>query len=121
MCSITDIGGTNARFAIIEEDGFTPHQERTLTCANCRSLVDAALACLDEVSQLVPKTASSAIATPVTKVKPVMTVAGKQEYKSGTMPGAAWPQVALMCRRRLSHDLPMRLIGTPHELQQSPE
>jgi len=73
MCLIADIGGTNARFAIVEEGGYTPQHERTLECANYRSLIDAVLAYLDEVSQPVPKTASLAIATPVSNDRIVMT------------------------------------------------
>lgn len=73
MCLIADIGGTNARFAIVEEGGYTPRDERTLSCANYRSLIDAVLAYLDEVSQPVPKTASLAIATPVSNDRIVMT------------------------------------------------
>ena len=73
MCLIADIGGTNARFALVEAGGFTPQHERTLACANYRSLVDAALAYLDDVSQPMPESASLAIATPVSSDRVVMT------------------------------------------------
>ncbi len=73
MCLIADIGGTNARFAIVEEGGYMPQHERTLACSNYRSLVDAVLAYLDDVSQPMPETASLAIATPVSNDRIAMT------------------------------------------------
>jgi len=50
-----------------------PQHERTLACANYRSLVDAVLAYLDDVSQTMPEAASLAIATPVSNDRIVMT------------------------------------------------
>lgn len=73
MCLIADIGGTNARFALIEEGSTTPRHERTLSCANYHTLVDAVLAYLEDASQPMPETASLAIATPVLKDRVVMT------------------------------------------------
>lgn len=73
MCLVADIGGTNARFALVEEGGYMPQHERTLSCENYRSLVDAVLAYLDDVSYPVPETASLAIATPVSRDRIVMT------------------------------------------------
>jgi len=73
MCLIADIGGTNARFALVEQGGTTPQHERTLSCANYRTLVDAVLAYLEDVAQPMPDTASLAIATPVSKDRVVMT------------------------------------------------
>ena len=73
MCLIADIGGTNARFALVEEGGYTPQHEHTLACANYRSLSDAVLAYLDDVSQPMPEAASLAIATPVSSDRIVMT------------------------------------------------
>jgi glucokinase len=73
MCLVADIGGTNARFALVEVGGFIPEHQRTLLCANYHSLVDALLAYLDDVSQQMPETASLAIATPVTNDRIVMT------------------------------------------------
>jgi glucokinase len=73
MCLIADIGGTNARFALVEKGGFIPQHERTLSCANYRSLVDAVLAYLDDASQSMPETASLAIATPVSNDRIIMT------------------------------------------------
>ena len=73
MCLIADIGGTNARFALVDEGDTSPQHERTLSCANYRTLVDAVLAYLEGVSQPMPETASLAIATPVSKDRIVMT------------------------------------------------
>ena len=50
MCLIADSGGTNARFALVEEGSISPQQERTLACANYRTLVDAVLAYLEDAS-----------------------------------------------------------------------
>ena len=73
MFLIADIGGTNARFALVEEGSVKPELERTLLCANYHSLVDAVLAYLEDVSQPMPATASLAIATPVVDDWVVMT------------------------------------------------
>lgn len=73
MCLIADIGGTNARFALVEEGSTTPQHERTLSCANYHTLVDAVLAYLEDACQPMPETASLAIATPVLKDRVVMT------------------------------------------------
>jgi glucokinase len=73
MCLLADIGGTNARFALVEEDSFTPRHERTLPCVNYPSLVDAVRDYLDEVSQPMPEMASLAIATPVSNDRVTMT------------------------------------------------
>jgi glucokinase len=73
MCLIADIGGTNARFALVDGDGITPKYERTLSCAKYYSLVDAVSAYLEEVTQPMPETASLAIATPVSKDRVTMT------------------------------------------------
>jgi glucokinase len=73
MCLIADIGGTNARFALVDEGSTHPQHERTLSCSNYRTLVDAVLAYLEDVSQEMPETASLAIATPVSNDRVVMT------------------------------------------------
>jgi len=73
MCLIADIGGTNARFALVDEGSTTPQHERTLSCANYRTLDDAVLAYLEDASQEMPETASLAIATPVSNDRVVMT------------------------------------------------
>lgn len=73
MCLIADIGGTNARFALVDQGSTDPQHERTLSCSNYRTLVDAVLAYLEDVSQPMPETASLAIATPVSDDRVVMT------------------------------------------------
>jgi len=73
MCLIADIGGTNARFALIEDGGFTPQHERTLSCSEYPTLVDAIHAYLADVSHYIPETACLAIATPVMDDRVVMT------------------------------------------------
>ena len=73
MILIADIGGTNARFALVEDSDYRPQLERTLVCADYPSLVDAVLAYLDDVSQPMPETASFAIATPVSHDRIKMT------------------------------------------------
>ena len=73
MFLVADIGGTNARFALVEDGGYTPQHERTLACANYSSLIDAVLAYLADISHPMPATASLAIATPVSGDRVVMT------------------------------------------------
>ena len=73
MILIADIGGTNARFALVDDGDYRPLLERTLLCADYGSLVDAVLAYLDDVSQPMPETASLAIATPVSSDRISMT------------------------------------------------
>jgi glucokinase len=73
MGLIADIGGTNARFALVEDGSITPQHERTLSCAEYPSLVDAVHAYLDDGAHTMPETASLAIATPVSKDRITMT------------------------------------------------
>jgi len=73
MCLIGDIGGTNARFAIVEGVGSSPQHERTLKCADHYSLVDAIHAYLESIPHTMPETASLAIATPVSSDQITMT------------------------------------------------
>ena len=73
MCLIADIGGTNARFALVDEGSVVPQHERTLSCANYRTVIDAVLAYLEDTSQPMPETAALAIATPVSKDRIIMT------------------------------------------------
>ncbi|MFM2041977.1 MAG: glucokinase [Pseudomonadota bacterium] len=65
LCLIADIGGTNARFALVGPDG--AHGEAVLTCADHPSLQDAARAYLAGrgLTALV-KRAAFAVASPVT-------------------------------------------------------
>ena len=66
MDLIADIGGTNARFALIEKGSVKPQFERTLSCASYNTLIDAVHVYLEEVSQPYPVAAYLAVATPVT-------------------------------------------------------
>lgn len=59
---IADIGGTNARFALVDESGI--HDEQILKCADYPGLLEAAQAYLNQVKQK-PKRACMAIAGPV--------------------------------------------------------
>lgn len=62
---IADIGGTNARFALVGPDG--AFAERVLRCADYASLADAAKAYLAQQEGLVrPARAAFAVASPVT-------------------------------------------------------
>lgn len=60
---IADIGGTNARFALADENGFT--QEKVLQCADYDGIADAAKAYLDGIEGDRPTRAAFAIAGPV--------------------------------------------------------
>lgn len=61
---IADIGGTNARFALSDENGF--YQEKVLKCAEYDGIVDAAKAYLAGLSGEKPTRGAVAIAGPVT-------------------------------------------------------
>jgi len=63
---IADIGGTNARFALVDSPDALPYEPKTLPCADYVTLADAAEAYLDQVGGPRPKTAAISIATPVT-------------------------------------------------------
>ena len=63
---IADIGGTNARFALLEEGSQTPISPRNLVCSEYPSLVEAVNSYLDSVSSPKPKSAGIAVATGVT-------------------------------------------------------
>jgi glucokinase len=60
---IADIGGTNARFALSDENGF--YDEKILVCANYGSLVAATKEYLDGLTGEKPEHAAIAIAGPV--------------------------------------------------------
>ena len=47
---VADIGGTNARFALIESGLGIPHEPRNLVCAEYTTLVEALEAYLDMVA-----------------------------------------------------------------------
>lgn len=62
---IADIGGTNARFALADQDGYS--HEKTLKCDDYQGITDAVKAYLDLVNPpKTPKTAAFAVAGPVT-------------------------------------------------------
>lgn len=64
MGLIADIGGTNARFALSDANGF--YQEKVLQCENYSGIVDAAQAYIDGLDGEKPLRAAFAIAGPVT-------------------------------------------------------
>jgi glucokinase len=65
-CLIADIGGTNARFALVGTDGVA-FGEKTLSCAAYPTLTEAARAYLEQSSlTLAPRAAAFAVASPIT-------------------------------------------------------
>lgn len=60
---IADIGATNARFALADENGF--YEQKVLQCADYPTIVDATKAYLEGLSGEKPKDAAFAIAGPV--------------------------------------------------------
>ncbi len=63
---IADIGGTNARFALLTEPGGAPHAMRTLACADHTDIAAAIEAYLGGTATPRPARAVIAIANPVT-------------------------------------------------------
>ena len=63
---IADIGGTNARFALLEGTNQTPIEAQNHVCANYPSIVDAIRSYLDSVPFAKPNNAAIAVATKVT-------------------------------------------------------
>lgn len=63
---VADIGGTNARFAVLDSAGGDPCHEQVLVCADFPTLVDAAEAYLAGLDRPRPTRAAMAIATAVT-------------------------------------------------------
>ncbi len=70
---IADIGGTNARFALVDSPTGTPFEAETLNCSDHATLVDAVESYLSHASRLRPNRASFSIATPVGKDQITMT------------------------------------------------
>lgn len=70
---IADVGGTNARFALVEGSGLKVKDPLTLACANYPDLVAAITDYLQQISCDLPARASIAIATAVTQDRLVMT------------------------------------------------
>ncbi len=63
---VADIGGTNARFALVADGSTQAIEPRNLHCADYATLVDATLAYLDLVALGKPYQAAISIASPVT-------------------------------------------------------
>lgn len=63
---VADIGGTNARFAMVADATTKALEPRNLRCADYATIVDATLAYLDLVSLGKPYQAAISIASPVT-------------------------------------------------------
>jgi glucokinase len=63
---VADIGGTNARYALVAEGGSRTIEARSLRCADYATIVDATLAYLDLVALGKPCQAVISIASPVT-------------------------------------------------------
>jgi glucokinase len=63
---VADIGGTNARFALVADDTSVAIEPRNLRCAEYATIADAALAYLDQVALGKPYQAAISIASPVT-------------------------------------------------------
>ena len=63
---VADIGGTNARFAMVADGTSTTIEPRNLRCADYATIVDATLAYLDLVALGKPYQAAISIASPVT-------------------------------------------------------
>jgi len=70
---IADIGGTNARFALVDGPAGQPREAKTLRCADYATLVDAAQTYLKEVGNLQPRRASISLATAVSGDQLTMT------------------------------------------------
>ena len=66
---IADIGGTNARFALVENFSARAIEPRNLPCADYETIVDATLAYLDLVGLGKPYQAAISIASPVTGIR----------------------------------------------------
>lgn len=63
---VADIGGTNARFALVDDVKLTPIEPRNLRCAEYPTLVDAVNHYLEQVALGRPSKAVMSIASPVT-------------------------------------------------------
>ncbi len=70
---IADIGGTHARFALVDNPEGVPFETRTLNCSDYATLVDAAESYLSNISSPRPSHASFSIATAVEKDRLTMT------------------------------------------------
>jgi glucokinase len=66
MRLVADIGGTNARFALIAANSLEPEQEKTVRCADYESLEQAVRSYLQESGEPVVREAALDVATNVT-------------------------------------------------------
>jgi glucokinase len=71
---IADIGGTNARFALVDNAESLPFEAKTLRCSDYETLVDATEAYLNQVDFTRPLNAAFSIATPVSSDRLEMTL-----------------------------------------------
>lgn len=63
---VADIGGTNARFALVADADSTPFAQRNLRCADYPTIVDATRSYLELVAMGEPYQAVMSVASPVT-------------------------------------------------------
>ena len=70
---VADIGGTNARFALVEDSNFDLIEPQNLTCSEYPTIVDAIKTYLDNVSVSEPAKSAISIASPVTGDQLTMT------------------------------------------------
>lgn len=62
---VGDVGGTNARFALVPPQGDLPEQEKTLACSDFSGLAAAIAFYLAEAGGVQPEAAAVAVATPI--------------------------------------------------------
>lgn len=65
LALVADIGGTNARFALVEGEAGAPVRAMSYPCADYPTLEDAVRRYLDDVGQPRPSRAAMAVATPL--------------------------------------------------------
>lgn len=70
---IADIGGTNARFALVLDERNQPSAKRSLVCADFPTLADAATVYLSQSNTAQPQAAAIAVATAVTSDQVTLT------------------------------------------------
>ncbi len=63
---VADIGGTNARFALVEDSGFELLEAKNLVCSDYPTIVDAIQSYLDGISFVAPVRGVISVASPVT-------------------------------------------------------
>ncbi|MGE3932277.1 MAG: glucokinase [Rhodospirillaceae bacterium] len=102
-----DIGGTNARFALLEPDGRI-HDLRTLKSADHRDLRAAALAFLDGAGHAEPDRAALAIAAPITRDRVRFTNRGWSFSIAGLRKGLGLRDI------RVVNDFVANALAVPH-------